>query len=121
MRHLQEQRRFPNSWFAADEDGGAGDYAAAENAVEFADAGGTAGGIRFVDLMQRQGLAASGDVAGLTERRAAFRPGIGRGGFVFFEAVPRAAVRAFAAPLGMDRAAGIAEELGAGFGHEVKR
>ena len=38
--------------------------------------------------------------------------------FVFLEAVPRSAVRAFAQPLGMNRSAGIAEELSLELRHE---
>jgi len=47
--------------------------------------------------------------------------GVGGGGFEFFEGVPGAAVGALAEPFGVDAAAVVADELGAGFSHWVRR
>ena len=58
-----------------------------------------------------------GNIAGLRQGRTAFGAGIGRRRFVFLQAIPCAAIRAFAHPFRMDGAAMIAEKLSASFGH----
>ena len=117
VRDLQEQRRFSDARFAADEDGRAGDDSAAEDAVEFADAGGRARGIGVIDFGERERLRRRGDVAGLLAGPRAAARASGVGALYSCERVPRAAVGAFAHPLGMDRAAVVAEELRPRFGH----
>src|SRR5205823_4201866 len=96
MRHLQQQRRLPNPRLPADKHGRSRHDAAAEDAVELADAAGSARDIVFVDLMQCERLGSPGDVASMRHWRAPRGAGVGGGRLVFLQAVPRAAVGAFA-------------------------
>jgi hypothetical protein len=119
---LEQQGALADARLAADEDGGPGDDAAAEDAVELPDPGRPPGGVGLVDLGERERLAGRREVAGLPA--ADHAPGgplgrvlVGRRGLVLLQRVPRAAVRALAHPLRVDRAAVVAEELGARLSH----
>ena len=124
LRDLQQQRGFPDARLAADQDRRAGDDAAAEDAVELADAAREARGVGFVDFVERQGFAGPGrgrrsavPAAAASALRRPRQRGRRSRGFVFLERIPRAAVGALAHPLGMNAAALAAKKLDAGFGH----
>lgn len=134
---LEEEGGFADAGFAAEEDGGAGDDAASEDAVEFGDVGGDAGYFEGGDVGDGGGFTVGdGEVArgwGVVGGRgvgdggghgaeAWGGEGFGAvgifGGFGdFFEGVPSLAVGAFAEPFGVHGAAVAAEEVGFGFGH----
>src|SRR5439155_16603880 len=97
---------------------------ASQDSVKLVDAAGEAGEVAFVDLVEGEGLAGAGEVAGLGHGvagagvpRDGGGAGVEGGGFVLFEGVPGAAVGALPHPLGVDAATLPAEELDAGFGH----
>ncbi len=118
MCDLQQKRGFSDSRLAADQHRRSWDDAAAENAIEFPDAGASTGKFGFVDVVEFQCFASVRDIAALSVAGSACGgAGISRRRFVFLKAVPRSAIRTFSDPLGMDAATVVAEELGAGLGH----
>lgn len=121
---LEEQCGFADAGLAAEEDGAAGDDAAAEDAVEFRDADGDAGDFERRDLVDGERSAGAFDVfTGLGGCAAGDGEGLGAvdvfGGLGdFVEAVPSLAVGAFAEPLGVHGATVAADVIGAVlFGH----
>jgi hypothetical protein len=106
--HLQQQSRFADPRLPADEHGRSADNSAAEHSIEFPDAAGPPRDLRCID--SAHGLRLTGPqrigLAIIHRRRR-----------VFLERIPCAAIGAFSQPLGMNAAAGVAEELGTGLGH----
>ena len=92
VRHLQQQRRLADPRLAADEHRRARHDAAAEDAVELADAGRLARRVGLVDLGERAAPAPPlGEVAGLRCRARASRDaaaGVRRRGLVLLERCP---------------------------------
>ena len=113
MSHLEQQRGFADARLPADKHDRSGNDSPAQNAVELADAGGQARGLRFVNLPDRQCFSGCGQIsAGSLGAR------IRGGGCVGFEAVPGSAIRALAEPFRVNAPAMITKELRADFGHE---
>ena len=109
---LQQQRRFADAGIAADEDHRAGHQAAAEDAVELADARLHAAFFGGIDLADGGGFFFAAE--------AQLAAGAGRFFKMFFGiSIPLIAVGTFAEPLGRLVAAILAGVDGLSFGHVV--
>ena len=110
-QRLQDQGGFADAGIAADQQRRTRHQAAAGDAVEFGDAGDAARRRRVfgLEVFQRESAA-------LDAPRGAAADG--RRGAFLDDGVPAAAGIALPDHLGMDRAAGLADKGGGGFGHE---
>ena len=108
---LKQNGRFADAGIPADEDRGPSDEAAAEHAVQFADAGQQARGLRLIGL-ERDEFELAALAGGFRWRTAGGRQRL------LDDSVPAAATVAAPCPFGMDRAALLADEAGAAARHD---
>ena len=118
---LQQQGGFANAGVATDQHHAALDHAAAQHAVQLAQAAGGAGDILRLDGCQRGDRLGVGQPGIALGRAQAVFATAGRLGHGFHQAVPRAAAGAFAQPARRGAAAGVAGKKGFFFGHNKKR
>ena len=106
---LEQEGGLADAGVAADEDGGSGDEASAQHAIQFRDGGGSAG--------RRLGFAGQADEGDAPAGRG-LGGGAGARGFLDY-GVPLTAGFAATGPFGCDGAAGLADEAGYGAGHSA--
>ena len=112
---LDQQRRLADAGFAAEQDHGARHEAAARHPIELADAG-----LGAERLGAGGGETLEGDLPALRQRLAGGRCADPAGRRLLDDGVPGPAGVALPLPAARHRAAGLADEGGAGFGHSLR-